>query len=236
VRQHLAGEAWGDHVEVYFGPGFEAYVTPVDGGVNVAWLWDEGRVAPGADVHRQLLKHVAPLEQRLDGRRPTDRPRAAGPFRHRPLMRVRDGVLLMGDAAGYLDPLTGEGVGLALMQAELFGQHVVPLIRDRSERVVPARACTFYLRAVDSASRSNHVLTRLMLSLTRRPAMVERAAAALAADPGLFGHLLAANTGRRSLWTVPLASICRLPFAMLAARPRLAADVRRLDGAGERPE
>jgi len=236
VRQHFSGEAWGDHVEVYFGPGFEAYVTPVDGGVNVAWLWEEGRVAPGADVHRQLVKHVALLEQRLDGRRPTDRAQAAGPFRHRPRARVRDGVLLMGDAAGYLDPLTGEGVGLALMQAELFGEHVVPLIRDRSERVVSARACTSYLRAVDSASRPNHMLTRLMLSLSRRPAMVERTAAALAADPTLFRHLLAANIGRRSLWTAPLASICRLPFAMLAARPGAAADVRPPDGAGERGE
>lgn len=215
VRQHFSGDAWTDHVEVYFGRGFEAYVTPVAGGVNVAWLWKQGLIESGSNICRRLLDQLPLLAERLDGRQATDRPQAAGPFRHRPRERARDGVLLMGDAAGYLDPLTGEGVGLALAQAELFEQHVVPLLRDRRDRVVPASACASYLRAVDAASKSNHDLTRLMLAVSGRPALVERIVGALAADPALFRHCLDANMGRRRLWPLPFASVLRLPLALI---------------------
>jgi flavin-dependent dehydrogenase len=215
VRQHFSGDGWTDHVEVYFGRGFEAYVTPVAGGVNVAWLWEQGFAESGPNVCQRFLAQLPLLAERLAGRLATDRPQSAGPFRHRPRARARDGVLLVGDAAGYLDPLTGEGVGLALAQAELFEQHVLPLLDDRSAHVVPASACAPYLRAVDAASKSNYDLTRLMLFLARRPAFVERIVGALAADPALFRHCLDANMGRRPLWPLPVSSMLRLPLALI---------------------
>lgn len=46
--QHFSASAWTDCVEVYFERGFEAYVTPVPGGVNVAVLWDAQVVRPPA--------------------------------------------------------------------------------------------------------------------------------------------------------------------------------------------
>lgn len=212
VRQHFEGDAWTDHVEVYFGRGFEAYVTPVSGGVNVAWLWEPRAVGlpPGEDVCRVFASRIPTLAAKLSGRRATDRAQAAGPFRHQPRERARDGVLLMGDAAGYLDPLTGEGVGLALMQAELFERHVVPVLVRPGAGVIRADAFRSYFRAVDAAARSNRDLTRLMLALARRPAAVEHAVAALAADPALFRHCLEANMGRRRLWPMPMSSVARL--------------------------
>ncbi len=214
VRQHFSGEAWTDHVEVHFGRGFEAYVTPVAGGINMAWLWELGATQPGPDVCQRFLAQMPLLAARLDGCQPTDRPRASGPFRHRPHERARNGVLLIGDAAGYLDPLTGEGVGLALAQVELFEQHVVPLLLDRRPGVVPAAACARYLRSVDAAARSNRDLTRLMLALAARPALVERIVGALDADPELFRHCLDANMGRRALWALPAKSAARLGVAL----------------------
>ncbi|MEO8483449.1 MAG: FAD-dependent monooxygenase, partial [Acidobacteriota bacterium] len=47
MRQHFSGAAWTDYVEVYFGRRFEAYVTPVTDGVNVAWLWDQDAIFDG---------------------------------------------------------------------------------------------------------------------------------------------------------------------------------------------
>src|SRR4029079_18477972 len=110
--------------------GLEAYVTPVDDGVNVAWLWTKGAVdvARGEAVTEAFGRRIPALARRLSGRSATDRPQAAGAFRRRPRERARTGVLLVGDAAGYLDPITGEGVGLALLQAEAFAQHVVPVL------------------------------------------------------------------------------------------------------------
>ena len=44
--------------------------------------------------------------------------RGAGPLRQRARRRVAGRVLLVGDAAGYVDALTGEGLALAFAQAE----------------------------------------------------------------------------------------------------------------------
>jgi len=218
VRQHFSGEPWSDHVEVYFGRGFEAYVTPVAGGVNVAWLWEQGAVelagVPGTNVCQMFLPRIPALAARLEGRRATDRPQAAGPFQHQPRERARDGVLLVGDAAGYLDPLTGEGVGLALAQSELFEQHVVPVLVARRHQVLPASAFGSYLRAVDVASKPNRDLTRLMLSMAGKPAIIERVVTALSRDPRLFQHCLDANMGRRPFWPPPIASLLKLPVAV----------------------
>src|SRR6202011_2968911 len=45
--------------------------------------------------------------------------RAAGPLRQRVRSRAAGRVLLVGDAAGYVDALTGEGLGIAFGAAEL---------------------------------------------------------------------------------------------------------------------
>ncbi|MEO8484064.1 MAG: hypothetical protein ABI634_17770 [Acidobacteriota bacterium] len=161
-----------------------------------------------------FLAQMPALAEKLAGRRATDRAEAAGPFRHQPRERARDGVLLVGDAAGYLDPLTGEGVGLALTQAEEFERHVVPLLAGPGPRVLAASALRPYLRAVDAVTKSNRDLTRLMLSLSTRPALVDRIVGALAADPVLFAHCLDANMGRRSMWAAPATSLTGLVRAL----------------------
>ncbi|PRC62830.1 monooxygenase, partial [Mycobacterium sp. ITM-2017-0098] len=50
--------------------------------------------------------------------------RAAGPLRQRVRRRVAGRVLLVGDAAGYVDALTGEGLGLAFAAARLLAGSV----------------------------------------------------------------------------------------------------------------
>ncbi len=50
------------------------------------------------------------LAARLDGARPASTLRGAGPFGQSSTARVAGRVLLVGDAAGYVDALTGEGL------------------------------------------------------------------------------------------------------------------------------
>ncbi len=47
--------------------------------------------------------------------------RGAGPLRQRVRTRVAGRVLLVGDAAGYVDALTGEGIAVALDAADATG-------------------------------------------------------------------------------------------------------------------
>lgn len=206
-RQHFATEPWTNHVEVYFERGFEVYVTPVAHGVNLAVLWDARVVhlPAGRSPVASLVAQVPALARRLEGRPPIDRARAGGPFDVRVRQPWRAGVLLIGDAAGYADALTGEGVGLALEQAALLSSTVVPALRRAPDgAMVDSAALAQFARASRARSRSNRQLTRLLVQVTRYPALVERIVAALASNGTLFAHLLDVNMGRRELWRVPV--------------------------------
>ncbi|GGK85264.1 oxidoreductase [Sphaerisporangium melleum] len=111
LRRHFRIAPWTDFVEVHWAAGGEAYVTPVGGDlVGVAVLSSERR---GYDEH---LARFPDLLAHLDG--PAVTPvRGAGPLRQRASARVAGRVLLAGDAAGYMDALTGEGVSLSLLSA-----------------------------------------------------------------------------------------------------------------------
>lgn len=117
IRRHIQIAPWSDCVEVYWangpGPSVEAYVTPVtDDCVGVAVL---------TSARGSFTDHLAQfpaLAARIDGL-PHGRDRAAGPLLQKVRGRVAGRVLLVGDAAGYIDALTGEGMGLAFSGAEL---------------------------------------------------------------------------------------------------------------------
>lgn len=112
VRQHFRVDEVPDTVEVHWGDALEAYVTPVDAGtVGIAVLGDAPmRGGPRARLVEALTAFPA-LAARL--REPVDALAGAGPFQHRARDVVTGRALLVGDAAGYVDALTGEGLKLA---------------------------------------------------------------------------------------------------------------------------
>ncbi len=107
VRWHFSLPAWSDFVEVYWSPLGEAYVTPVEPDLVGVAILSSGQ--PDLDWFPRLAK-------RLRGA-PRARARGCGPLRQVVSRRVAGRVLLVGDAAGYEDALTGEGVSLAVKQA-----------------------------------------------------------------------------------------------------------------------
>ncbi|MCH9642597.1 MAG: NAD(P)/FAD-dependent oxidoreductase [Actinomycetia bacterium] len=119
IKRHIALAPWSEYVEVYWSQHTEAYVTPVaDDCVGIAILTSQrGRF----DQH---LAAFPSLRERIDGH-PHGPDRAAGPLRQKVRGRVAGRVLLVGDAAGYVDALTGEGLGLAFAAARLLVDSVV---------------------------------------------------------------------------------------------------------------
>ncbi|GAA3127060.1 NAD(P)/FAD-dependent oxidoreductase [Kribbella aluminosa] len=109
LRQHFSVAPWTDLVEVYWSRLGEAYVTPVaDDLVGVAVLTS----ARGTfDSH---LDAFPALKRRLRNARPATAVLGAGPLRQHVRSRTAGRVLLVGDAAGYVDALTGEGIAVAL--------------------------------------------------------------------------------------------------------------------------
>jgi flavin-dependent dehydrogenase len=113
IRRHYAIAPWTDSVQVYWGSDAEAYVTPVaDDCVGIAILTAR---RGGFDRH---FAAFGALRDRVVGH--SHGPdRAAGPLRQNVRSRTAGRVMLVGDAAGYIDALTGEGMGLAFAAAEL---------------------------------------------------------------------------------------------------------------------
>jgi hypothetical protein len=68
------------------------------------------------------LSDFPALRDRLGDAPPAGEVRGAGPMRQHVRRRVYGRVLLVGDASGYVDALTGEGIGVGLAQAEVLAR------------------------------------------------------------------------------------------------------------------
>ena len=181
VRRHFAvppGEV-PDKVEVWWGAGCEAYLTPVAADeVGVAILWS-GRKA-GFD---QLLAGFPRLKERFAGRPERSRDRGAGPLAQPVRGVTRGNLALVGDASGYVDAITGEGLSLAFHQAEALAAALAAGDPSR------------YAAAHRRIGRLPDRMTRLLLAVERHPRLRHRTIRALAADPTLFDRLLALHVG-----------------------------------------
>lgn len=169
LRRHFAVEPWSDHVDVHWARGAEAYVTPVaDDLVGVALLFS------GRGAYADWLARFPALAERLAGVAAASPVRGAGPLRQRARTRVYGRVLLVGDAAGYVDALTGEGIRLGLAA----GAKLIHCLRaDR-----PGDYEREWLRT----SRSYRFLTAGLVGAGRNPWLRPAIVPAAAALPGVF--------------------------------------------------
>jgi flavin-dependent dehydrogenase len=112
LRRHVAIAPWTDLVEVHWAPDAEAYVTPVGPQqVGIAVLFS------GHGRYDGWLERFPGLARRIRGVPIASPVRGAGPLLQRTRRRVCGRVLLVGDAAGYVDALTGEGINVGLASA-----------------------------------------------------------------------------------------------------------------------
>ena len=180
LRRHYRSAPWTDFVEVHWARESEAYVTPVDDElVGVAIL------GPPGDGFEQRLRAFPELRERLSGATSAGPVRGAGPLRQAVRRRVagRGRVLLVGDAAGYVDALTGEGISVGLAQARVLAGC---LAADRPGE---------YERAWHRVSRRSNLLTAALLAARRNPLTRARIVPAAEALPWAFGGAVRMITG-----------------------------------------
>ncbi len=217
VRRHFRIEPWTDRVEVYWADRCEAYVTPVGRErVGVAMLWSGGTANFDA-----LLARMPTLAARLEGA-PRDsrdsRDLGCGPLAHRPRAVVRGRVALVGDASGYLDAITGEGLTLAFHQAFALVESIAALREDAAEAIPDGREpLAAYTRAHRRQRRLPEAFIRTLLAVERRPWLRHRMVRALAADPELFERLLGVHAGTLALRDLGVGGALRLAWRLAAS-------------------
>jgi flavin-dependent dehydrogenase len=172
LRQHFDVEPWSDFVEVHWARDSELYVTPVSPSrVGIAIL------SSRRQSFREALADFAEVAQRLPASG-VNTIRGAGPLRQASKSRVAGRVLLIGDAAGYVDALTGEGIAVSLACAQ-------PLVK-----ALLANRPADYERDWRSASRRYRVLTESLLWARQRRMLNTALVPASQRAPWLFAAIV----------------------------------------------
>jgi flavin-dependent dehydrogenase len=168
-------------VDVYLGRTGEAYVGPSGPGeASLAVLLEHGISL------KEFLKEIPALRD-VEIARP---PIGASPLGSRVTPTVHARIVLIGDAAGAVDPVSGEGMSLALVTARVAAEAIRGAIESGDLRALSAYASD-RRRRMEPAARLGGVLLRL----SRHPWLADRAVRGLSRTPEIFARLLRAACG-----------------------------------------
>ncbi|HKF76175.1 MAG TPA: NAD(P)/FAD-dependent oxidoreductase [Candidatus Dormibacteraeota bacterium] len=183
----------------------EVYAAPSGAGeLLVAVLGARGALrAPGRTVAESYLAIVERAHPELAGARLAGRVWGAGPFRTRPSQVAGGRAFLAGDAAGFLDPLTADGLSSGLAQAGTLAGLLGPGT-DLGAASAAAGAAAAYRRWHARQWRRRRFVTGLALALTGSAALAGRAVSGAGRRPAALESLLEVNDGTRRLSSLGL--------------------------------
>jgi flavin-dependent dehydrogenase len=198
VGGHYAGfGAFDGHVEMYAGGGAYFALNPLsDMRANVMVVVPKDRLAQwSADVDAGVGGAAAALGRGVRSFAGATRlgPRVSmGPLAHDVRRPSAPGAVLVGDAAGFLDPFTGQGVFLALTGAEQAARAILAALHERAREPASFGAYGRW-RASDVAWRRR--LCATVALLVDVPPLARRAAVRLARFPDVATTLVEALAG-----------------------------------------
>lgn len=200
-RQHYRVAPWSDCVEVYWAPQGQAYVTPTsEHEVCVALVMEQKQ-----NRMRHLAQMFPSLAERLGRCESVTHERGAMTICRR-LPRVTSGsVALIGEAAGSIDAVTGEGMALAFKQALALGE------------ALPQGNLSLYENRNRQIRRIPFLMSQMMVFLGRHPQLQSRIIHACQQDASLFAHLMAVHLGARSPLRVSPVSLTNFGWNMVTA-------------------
>ena len=195
VRYGLAGH-WRvdtrhrDAVTVTLAGGHEWYEAPVGPDLLlVSILTSRSRPAMTARSYGHVARRSIPGIRNADL---VSGPLGAAHF-HQRVRAVADGrVFLVGDASGYDDPTTGDGIAIGMLLGEFLAGHTGEFL---SGRIARETAATRYAADHADLVRDRRRLTRLALFLARSPALSRRAIVRATRDKRALSKLVGINCG-----------------------------------------
>jgi flavin-dependent dehydrogenase len=181
-----------DRGEIYVDPPDYSILNPVAPGlVNLSLVVPLAHARPFAGrletFMEARLKQLAHLPGRLAAMRAEGPLMVMGPLAYRVGEPRVGGVMLTGDAAGFYDPFTGEGIFTALHSAELLVETAHPAL-ERGD--LSAAALAPYARARRAASVDKARVTRALQLVIAHRRLANAAAHFLARRPALLATLM----------------------------------------------
>lgn len=178
--------------EMHVRQGHYIGVAPVPGGLtNVCVVMPHATgdrpFGPPGEIIRARLEGDPSLRDRFAGARAAGDPVMLGPMAVDTAAAGEPGLLLAGDAAGFIDPMTGDGLRLALAGAELAAAVALEVLTGR---LSPAVAHLELARRRRAAFASKWRFNRTLRSLVASPRGVFAAAVVARAVPSLFAGII----------------------------------------------
>ncbi|HET7875563.1 MAG TPA: NAD(P)/FAD-dependent oxidoreductase [Methylomirabilota bacterium] len=192
IRDVSGLDGFAEMGEIYVDPPDYSILNPVAPGlINLSLVVPLGHARPFRGRMEQFfwarLKQLQHLWPRLEGMRPEGRLMVMGPLAYRVEDPRTGGVMLVGDAAGFYDPFTGEGLYTALRSAELLAEVAHGALRSGD---VSAGTLAAYPDARRRAFRDKVWMTRALQFLIARRRLANWAAHTLARRPALLDLLM----------------------------------------------
>ncbi len=181
---------WG---EIFLGRDRYAILNPITSDLtNLGLVVSRGDVPRGEDPRGNLwsmARALPGLGERLRNARLAARARCLGPLAHRVASLSGPGMVLVGDAAGFLDPFTGEGIYAALRSAELAAHRILSGWTADGPRL---DELTRYAQDWNQEFNPKWRLATHLQRAIRHPTLAEGMTAILSRLPALATTLLAA--------------------------------------------
>ncbi|MDQ6919144.1 MAG: NAD(P)/FAD-dependent oxidoreductase [Candidatus Dormibacteraeota bacterium] len=177
-------------------PGNEVYVAPSGPDEVLAIvLGTPGNLrAHESSVVDSYRRTVATAHPEFGGAE-CGRIRGAGPFRVSSRTVAEGGAFLAGDAAGFIDPITGDAMSAGFRAASYLAELLAGAAPGAEAR---------YRRWYGAQWRTRWLVTAIALGLSGSPRLARRALDGLGRHPDALEPLLEVNSGFRGLASVPL--------------------------------
>ncbi|HWY53620.1 MAG TPA: NAD(P)/FAD-dependent oxidoreductase [Terriglobales bacterium] len=200
-RRHYRVVPWSDFVEVYWTKHGQLYVTPVgEEEVCVAFINRNPklRLEDAFAVFPQLYA-------RLKGADLITRQQGAVSATRALRSVYRGSTVLVGEASGSVDAITGDGLSMAFQQAHALAE---AFVNDDLAQ---------YQRAHRRIERLPRMMANLMLLMDRSRWLRARSLRSLAASPNLFTRMLAVHTGELPLFRIGIEETLSFGWHVLRA-------------------
>ena len=162
-RYFLDVAGLGDHGEMHVRAGRYIGVAPLPGGLtNVCVVTTDRSVLRDPEsLIAGTIGGEPELADRFARARPEGRPVSLGPLAIECDVPGTHGLLLAGDAAGFVDPMTGDGLRLAIRGAELAAAECLNALEGGDSSSPPMRLATLRKRELGRRLRVNRLLRSL---------------------------------------------------------------------------
>jgi flavin-dependent dehydrogenase len=190
-RRHYRVTPWTDFMELHWGRHCQVYVTPVSHEeVCVALVSSNPQMRLGLRMPGQRMEDALgefpELLARLKKAEPASRERGAITVTRRFRRVYRGRTVLVGDASGGVDAITGEGLCLAFRQAALLGESLASGNLAR------------YQESHRRLMRRPALMARMMLFMAQHSHLRRRTMQVFQSSPRSFAGMLAMHVGAGS--------------------------------------